>query len=177
MDSSSLIVEVAADIPLQAPAAEFRSNALLAFSPEHSRGEAILAQASRLVFNGDWRTHQHMIHRCCACCASAAESRAKMKVWLTKILKALRLRLVNKGNWLGWQRSVPLVGVLMACHRMFVPAFRSAIAKMPLKAPDPTVADESGQATLDSDKVAQMRVQLSDILGVRSAMGKDNVIL
>ena len=119
-------VHVRTDLP---DAAEtYRQNCMRYFSPASRRGKAVVQTLARDLFNGDWRDSD-VVHRCDGCCSSLAITQSRMKTWISKLTKSLGRRLLNRGNWMHWQESLPLIGLLMSLHGLFKDAFFSAISQ------------------------------------------------
>ena len=128
----------------------YREHTLRLFAPDRSERPhawAIAQLVSRLLLNGDWRLSDPVQHVCkhtsgSPCCQDRAHLIAKVKRWIPKMLRALRLKLVNKANWSDWPSSLFLVGLLCRLHSLFTQAFDKAFRKLPKE-----VAAEEGERT------------------------------
>ena len=157
-------VDMNMDIDLPEIAQSHRENCMRYFSPSSRRGRAVVRSLSMDLFNGDWR-EKEVMHRCRGCCSSLVATQNKMKAWICKLLKTLGRRLLNRGNWLHWQESLPLIALLMSLHNLFFDAFFSAISKATLAAPDDGNAADDPPPVLgddDADRIARWRVEQAE---------------
>ena len=158
-------------VPMELPEAaqSFRENCLRYFVPRSQRGQVVVRAVARDLLNADWE-NKDVVHRCQGCCTSLADMQGKLKVWVGKLLKSLGRRLLNRGNWLHWQESLPLIGVLMSAHGLFFDAFFSAISKVELLAPDNAnelqlgegLAPGPGIEVDDADRMARWRLEQAE---------------
>ena len=157
-------IHVRTDLPDEAE--QYRQNCMRYFAPASRRGKAVLQTLSSDLFNGDWRECDVVVHRCDGCCASLAVTQAKMKTWISKLIKSLGRRLLNRGNWMHWQESLPLIGLLMSLHGLFKDAFSSAISKVNLHLRDDANVDVArivpDPANDDADRMALWRVEQAE---------------
>eukprot|EP00971_Amphidinium_carterae_P348558 6490560-Amphidinium_carterae.1 len=112
-------------------AASWRHATLSAFAPSPSlsaHGAAIVRVMTEKLFNGDWRNEETFQHHCAGCCPDEEVVREKIRRWLPVLLKALRARLLNQGDWLNWQTSLFFVGFLSRMHGLFSRAFAAAFS-------------------------------------------------
>ena len=136
--------------------------ALFSSRPSGSEGKVISTE----LFNSDWRDAA-VIHRCHGCCPSLEETQRKMKVWIGKLLKSLGRKLLNRGNWLHWQNSFSLVGVLMSMHALFLDVFSTAISKASLLPLDDgrqnaVLEAEVAPGDEDADRMARWRMEQAE---------------
>ena len=163
----------------------YQDHTLQLFAPQrHERPHAwgTLQVVSRLLLNGDWRLCDRVQHVCKQsspepCCKDFAHLVAKVKTWIPKLLRALRLKLVNKANWSDWHSSLFLVGYLCRCHQLFQQAFNRALRAMAAhdSALEPEAMEEGPQgdahgAYEDVTQMAKIAFQWWDTRGAAEAL-------
>ena len=54
------------------------------------------------------------------------ETESKVRIWVPKFVKSLRLKYINQANWAEWQSALLLPGMLTCLHGLFPLAFCAA---------------------------------------------------
>ena len=125
--------EVDALCPLSDDAQAYRSNILKFFTPKRGRRPAVIVDIlSQTIFNGDWRRVGKVTHRCnraTNCCRTREEALEKAQRWGCRLISALGVRLLNRGNWLAWHECLDLLAVLLGMHGLMPIVFSKAISK------------------------------------------------
>ena len=129
--------------PLPEGAVKYREEILELFTPkahESRRAHIGLRLVSEQLLSGDWRDGSALEHRCAGCCSSRAETVAKFKRWLPKVLKWLQVRRLELGDWQAWHRALYVIDFLSHVHRLFQRTFVAAFGRGSVVAELPSAA-------------------------------------
>eukprot|EP00971_Amphidinium_carterae_P193409 3837991-Amphidinium_carterae.1 len=127
--------------PLSEQAIQFRTTVLNIFTPRQSdkpAAFAVIQVVARDLLNGDWRV-KNLQHRCQGCCQTRGETEAKLRKYLPRFLKALRLTRVETADWSNWQDQLNFVGALGHIHGIFTPVFEESFRLRLAKADPPSI--------------------------------------
>ena len=145
--------------PMSDEAEAYRSNVLKYFKPKRGRRPAVIVEVlAKRIFNGDWRHVGKVIHRCApdSCgCKSREDALQKAQRWGCRLISALGVRLLNRGNWLAWHECLNLLGVLLGMHKLLPTIFSQAISK---------TADRRGGAAADIGNL-EHDISLDEVVG------------
>ena len=151
LDHAELLVQR----PLGSAAIAHRQKVMQTFCPPLSqkpKSAAVIRTLALTLWNGDWQS-PIISHHCPGlhCCESHEVMVTKLKLWLPKLLKALRLSTFESGNWSAWQQSLYLLGFLSQCHDMLRKALVPTLQGMevPLANPSSTASLDDGQDHVD----------------------------
>ena len=89
--------------PLTEAARDYRSHVVKLYCPrvQYPRKRATLLGFCA-IYNGDWRSHEEVIHICDGCCESPQETVEKMQHVANQLLRTLRPHKLCRANWLEW---------------------------------------------------------------------------
>ena len=115
-------VLIHSEVPLSQEASAFKAMIKKYFYPsdQRSRKHILVERVLSGLLNDDWRLEPELRHRCPGehCCKDLPAFKAKLSHWLQKVLKALRPRILNRGNWLAHHECYPFLGVFCAVHKL-----------------------------------------------------------
>eukprot|EP00971_Amphidinium_carterae_P352971 6492784-Amphidinium_carterae.2 len=170
-------VNVVVNDDLMPEALQYREKVLSLFLPNHerSRARATVDMISEKLLNGDWRSPIVQHHCQQGCCSSLSQTSESFKIWLPKLISALRLHKFSRANWAQWAEALNLIGYLSLVHGLFRRAFLKAFEKI---VENPSEVDafkpaDSGDilaaAGSSDDKIAIWRQEMSQHLRIALA--------
>ena len=112
-------------------ARQFRESVWEHFAPpmQQPRRRALLRSILDNLLNGDLR-NPAIEHFCFGnCCQNGAETLAKMKRYLPKILGVLRPGVFCRRDWKDWRSSLKLFGMGLGCHNILRRSFEVAFSQ------------------------------------------------
>ena len=154
--------------PLGPEAVLYRDQILRFFTPESSRGAS--ARRTLVCFaehlNGDWRREDGIFHLCRGeSCCKDFEDTVQKTLWLFSLLlqSAVQPCVLNRGNWLAWQKAWPFFGVF-GVHGVLKAVFHLTFDNQPGKQQTDVYKAhvEDNDVNEDADKMEQLRRAVSE---------------
>ena len=117
LDSAELVTHC----PLSEAAIGYRDKVLQVYSPtlfSKPKSASVIRVLTDVLFNGDWAS-PIIRHHCPGphCCQNREHMVQRMKTWLPRLLRALRLSSFSAGDWSQWHASLDLLGFLSSLSR------------------------------------------------------------
>ena len=111
----------------------YRKKILSLFAPSKGpRRRALLELMATTLLNGNWESHA-LEHDCLPHCRCSGEEdiREAVQFVISKILKAVRPGVFQRGDWLNWLHNLKGFGLLEGLHGLLTPAFLRHVAPAP----------------------------------------------
>ena len=94
------------------------------------RTQSVILTLAGTMLNGDWRQPKTLIHICRGCCGNKQEAMDKCSSLMSKLLRTLRPRRLEKGNWASWWAPLTFIGLFTSLHNLLPDLFDIAFKNM-----------------------------------------------
>ena len=154
-------------------ARQYREYILSLFCPTNERAQAAatVRAVSECLLNANWQDATYVGHVCqgVGCCESHAHLQRKLAFWLPRLLRALSLKTLCRGNWKAWLQAVNFVGFLTHVHSLWQRTFARVFGADMLQEPWAHVGEEhEAEAENEEEEIVKWRRAMSQNL--RSAV-------
>ena len=152
------------EVTISPAAIQYRDIVLDTYAAKEGR-PAMVMHVAASFFNGDWRQTGSCVHFCTGCCTGKTDAASKMRGWIVRVIKALKSRVLNRGNWLAWQDGFRMVGFLMSFHGIFPDILRSYLQRLDThesRLSEEVLGDKVEGNAAEEDAVIAMRKEAAE---------------